>query len=203
MRRILQIIICLGVMTAVQSVQARSIPPLEGLEALRKALGGISDFTAEISQEKRLSLMKRTMTMAGTIRFRKPDLFYMEIGPPYSSRMVLRDGIVEQVIGNSTERTRIVLPPEQGLKRWFSRFSSPITSLPEGMGVTADVAGQVYTVSIVPSGRGQVQELTIVFLVDGTIKKLIIAEQNGDRSTMIFRKVVRNSGLRDKDFRID
>ena len=68
---------------------ARPVPPLEGLEALRKGFLDTNDFTADISQEKRLSVMKRSMLMTGTVRFRKPDLFYMEINPtsgqPYAA----------------------------------------------------------------------------------------------------------------------
>jgi len=188
----------------VSVVHARPLAPLEGLEALRKAFSGITDFTAEITQEKRLSLMKRTMTMNGVVRFRKPDLFYLEISSPYASRMLLRDSTVEQITGsNSSDRNRIVLPPEQGLKRWFSKISTPIVSLPEDMAVQADVTGPVYTVTITPQGKGQVRELIITFQEDGTVKRLVIGEQNGDRAVMTFRKVRRNVGLTDKDFRLD
>lgn len=183
--------------------QARTLAPLEGLEALRKAFSGITDFTAEITQEKRLSLMKRTMTMNGTIRFRKPDLFYLEIAAPYASRMLLRDSTIEQVMGNTGDRNRIMLPPEQGLRHWFSRISVPISSLPEGMTVRADVTGQVYTVTISPHGKGQIKELVVTFQEDGTVKRLVIGERNGDRSVMTFRKVRRNVGLTEKDFRLD
>ena len=184
--------------------QARPLAPLEGLEALRKAFSGIADFTAEITQEKRLSLMKRTMTMDGAVRFRKPDLFYLEItSPPYASRMVLRDSTVEQVMGNSGDRNRIVLPPDQGLKSWFSRMSLPISSLPDGMRVQADVSGSIYTVTISPQGKGQIKEVVVTFQEDGVVKRLVIGERNGDRAVMTFRKVRRNVGLTEKDFRLD
>ncbi|WP_240731841.1 outer membrane lipoprotein carrier protein LolA [Geobacter sp. FeAm09] len=183
--------------------QARQIPAVEGLEVLRKAFTGVTDFTAEISQEKRLSLMKRAMTMNGTVRFRKPDQFYLELNAPYASRMVLRDNTIEQVMGASGGRNRIVLPPEQGLKRWFTRLATPITTLPEGLGVHADATGPVYTVTIAPRGKGQVRELVITFLDDGTIRKLVIVEQNGDRAVMTFKKVRRNVGLTDRDFRLE
>lgn len=185
------------------SGHAVSITPLEGLEALRKAFAGTSDFTAEITQEKRLSLMKRSMTMHGTVRFRKPDLFYLEILPPYKSKMLLRDNSMEQVMGSGGDRNRIMLPPEQGLKQWFSRISTPVVSLPDGMTVQADLTGALYTVTIMPQGKGQVKELTIAFQEDGTVRRLVIGEQNGDRATMTFRKVRRNTGLTDKDFRLD
>jgi len=185
------------------SSPAQPISPLEGLEALRKAFSGITDFTAEITQEKRLSLMKRTMTMNGTVRFRKPDLFYLEISPPYQSRMLLRDSTIEQAMGNSSDRNRIVLPPEQGLKQWFSRLASPITSLPEGMAAKADLTNSIYTLTISPSGKGQVKDISIIFLGDGTIRRLVINEQNGDRATMTLKKLRRNVGLTDKDFRLE
>lgn len=201
MRRLMLTIIIL--LCCVSTGQARPLAPLEGLEALRKAFSGITDFTAEITQEKRLSLMKRTMTMDGSVRFRKPDLFYLEITAPYASRMLLRDSTIEQVMGNGSDRNRIVLPPEQGLKRWFSRISVPISSLPEGMAIQADVTGPVYTVTISPQGKGQIKELVVTFQEDGTVKRLIIGERNGDRAVMTFRKFRRNIGLTEKDFRLD
>jgi len=195
---------CLLLMALVPlTAEARPIAPLEGLEALRKAFSGVSDFTAEITQEKRLSLMKRTMKMSGTVRFRKPDQFYLEIAPPYASRMLLRDSIIEQAAGTDGDRTRIVLPPEQGLKRWFTKLATPVTTLPDGVVIQADQSDGVYTLTIAPQGTGQVKELVIIFQPDGTIRRLVIAERNGDRATMTFRKVRRNIGLGDKDFRLD
>jgi outer membrane lipoprotein carrier protein len=185
------------------SAQARSITPLEGLEALRKGFSGISDFTAEITQEKRLKLMKRTMVMTGTVRFRKPDLFFMEVNPPYSSRMLLRDTVVEQSSGRDGEKNRIILPPDQGLKKWFSKLASPVTTQPEGVVIQADLTNGLYTLGIAPKGRGQIKELAITFQDDGTVRRLTITEQNGDRATMTFKKVRRNVGLSDKDFRLD
>jgi outer membrane lipoprotein carrier protein len=185
------------------SSRAASIPALDGLEALRKGFSGISDFTADISQEKRMKLMKRSMVMTGTVRFRKPDQFYMEINPPYSTRMLLRDTVIEQAGSREGEKNRIILPPEQGLKQWFSRLVSPIASLPEGAAIQADLSNGLYTLVIAPRGNGQVRELTISFQADGTVRRLVISEQNGDRSTMSFTKVRRNVGLSEKDFRLE
>ena len=185
------------------SSQARSISPLEGLEALRKGFSGISDFTAEITQEKRLKLMKRSMVMTGTVRFRKPDQFFMEINPPYAARMMLRDTVIEQSSGREGDKNRIILPPDQGLKQWFSKLATPVTALPAGVDIQADLTNGLYTLGIVPQGKGQVRELTIAFQGDGTVRKLVITEQNGDRATMTFKKVRRNVGLSEKDFRLD
>jgi len=182
---------------------ARAISAVEGLEALRLGFAGIADFTADITQEKRLSLMKRTMVMSGSLRFKKPDLFFMEINPPFNSRMLLRDNIIEQAAGKDKAPVRIALPPEQGLKQWFSKLASPVTSLPDGVVVQADLTNSVYTVTIAPAGKGQVKDICIVFLGDGTIRRLVINERNGDRATMALKKVRRNVGLTERDFRLE
>jgi outer membrane lipoprotein carrier protein len=202
MLRMVMAVLCL-VSGLAGSAHARAIPPLEGLEALRKGFSGISDFTAEITQEKRLKLMKRTMVMTGTVRFRKPDQFFMEINPPYATRMTLRDTVIEQASGREGERNRIILPPEQGLKQWFSKLATPVTTLPEGVAIQADLTNGMYTLGITPHGRGQVKDLTIVFQEDGTVRRFTITEQNGDRATMTFKKIRRNVGLSEKDFRLD
>lgn len=193
----------LGLLLHNRPCQARAISPLEGLEALRSGFAGISDFTADITQKKSLSLMKRTMVMTGQIRFKKPDLFLMEIDPPYSSRMLLRDNIIEQSAGRDRAPTRIALPPEQGLKQWFSKLAAPVTSLPDGVTILADLTNSVYTVTVIPSGKGQIKSIAIVFLGDGTIRRLVISEQNGDRATMTLKKVRRNAGLTERNFELN
>jgi outer membrane lipoprotein carrier protein len=202
-RHIIRLICVSLLLLSAATGHARPVPPLEGLEALRKGFLDMNDFTADISQEKRLSLMKRSMLMTGTVRFRKPDLFYMEINPPFASRMLLRDSVIEQAGPRGGEHSRMVLPPDQGLKQWISRLTAPLTSLPEGVAMQADLSGGLYTLTISPSGKGQVRELVISFQEDGTIKRLVITEQNGDQATMTFKKVRRNVGLGEKDFRLE
>jgi outer membrane lipoprotein carrier protein len=192
----------LALLLTTSTCYARTISPVEGLEALRSGFTGITDFTADITQEKKLSLMQRIMVMSGSISFKKPDLFFMEINPPFSSRMLLRDNIIEQASGKDKTPARIALPPEQGLKQWFLKLASPIKSLPDGVAVQADLTNSVYTVTIAPTGKGQVKDIAIVFLGDGTIRRLVINERNGDRATMTLKKVRRNVGLTEKDFRL-
>ena len=85
--------------------------------------------------------MKKKLVMQGTIRFKKPDRFLMELAPPYSGKVLLKDTVLEQRLGTQGERQRIVLPPEQGLSRWFAAVAKPVTSVPEGMEVRAEQNG--------------------------------------------------------------
>lgn len=190
-------------MLQVNSVSARSIPATEGLEAFRRGFGTTTDFTADFTQEKQLSLMKKAISMKGRIRFKKPDLFMMEIDPPFAGRMLLKDTVIEQSAGKGEERTRIVLPPEQGLKHWFAKLATPVTTLPDGVKIRADLTNSLYTLTITPEGKGAVKEIVLAFQADGVIKRFVIYEQNGDRATMTLKKVRRNIGLTERDFLLD
>lgn len=181
---------------------ARSIDPLLGLEALRKGFADTTDFTAEITQEKQLSIMKRTMTTTGVVRFKKPDVFFMEIKPPYASRLLLRDNTIEQSNGKDNNKNRIVLPPEQSLKQWFSKLTTPFTKIPDGVDLRADLTASNYTLYISPLKKGMVKELAITFQPDGAIRKIIINEQNGDKTTMTFKKFRKNTGFAESDLNL-
>ena len=77
---------------------AAGITPLEALELLRKGFGNTADFTAEITQEKQIALLKRTMTSRGEVRFRRPDMFFMEVYSPYASRLLLKDNVMTMLL---------------------------------------------------------------------------------------------------------
>ena len=182
---------------------AEPLPPLEGLEILRRGFSGMTDFTAEISQEKQLSMMKKKLTSTGRVRFRRPGSFFMEIFYPYSSRLLLENSDLTIFYPAEKNRQKIPLPVEEGLGRWFAYLDRPITTLPEGVQVQADRSGDSCTLRITPQGKKGVREMTLVFHDDGRIRRLVIEEQNGDRNTITFRSMKKNVGLTEKDFRLE
>jgi outer membrane lipoprotein carrier protein len=203
MKSLLSFLFALLMLTAALKAEARSLTPVEGLEALRRSFSTMQDFTADLTQEKQLSIMKKKLVMQGQIRFKKPDRFYMELVPPYSSKVLLKDTVLLQRLGNQGELQRIVLPPEQGLSRWFATLAKPITAVPEGMEVRAEQTGSQTSVTIRPAKGGQLKELSVVLHDDGTVRKLVLEERAGDKTVMTFRKTRKNVGLTDADFRLE
>jgi len=203
MKLLLSFLFALLMLTTALKAEARSLTPIEGLEALRRSFGTMQDFTADLTQEKQLSIMKKKLVMQGQIRFKKPDRFYMELVPPYSSKVLLKDTVLLQRLGNQGELQRIVLPPEQGLSRWFATLAKPITAVPEGMEVRAEQTNSQTSVTIRPAKGGQLKELTVVLHDDGTVRKLVLEERAGDKTVMTFRKTRKNVGLSDADFRLE
>ncbi|WP_298438179.1 outer membrane lipoprotein carrier protein LolA [Geobacter sp.] len=182
---------------------AGRITPVEGLELLRKGFAGVTDFTAEITQEKQIALMKRKLVSSGTVRFRKPDLFYLELYPPHASRVLLKDTTLSMLLPAEGVRQKIVLPPEEGLLRWMNLLDRPVSKIPEGVTVQADQRGEYVTLTILPAAKGGVKELQFLLGSDGRLRRLSIEERNRDRTVITFHRLRKNVGLVDKDFRLE
>jgi len=197
---ILLFIITLSVCT---SARAASDPAQEALETLRRGFAGTTDFTADLTQEKQLSLMKRKIVSKGVVRFKKPDTFLMELYPPHASRFLMKDNVMTLRFPDRGVTDRVVLPPEEGLKKWFAYLVSSDRSLPDGVALKAERNGKHWTLQLYPKEKGAVQQLTLSFDSEGAINRIVIEERNGDRTTLVFSKFRRNVGLRDKDFRIE
>ncbi len=183
--------------------RAAAIPPLTGLELVRKGFAGVTDFTADITQEKQISLLKRAQTARGQVRFRRPDTFYMELYAPYASRLLLKDNMLTMLFPTEGIRQKSALPPEEGLRHWFALLEQPVVRLPEGLNLSADKQGGTVTLKIVPAARKGVRELTITLYDDGRPRRLAIEEENRDRTVITFSRVRKNVGLSEKDFRVE
>jgi outer membrane lipoprotein carrier protein len=201
LRPVLFWMFCFVVISAT-SASAAALSPVEGLEAFRRAFAGIRDFSADIAQEKQLTLMKKKLTANGTVRFRKPDSFFMELHSPSASRVLLKDNTLSLKLPNEAERQNMVLPAEQGLSRWFAFLARPVKSIPGGFDVRAEKRGTVLSLRILPKTKGALKELLVVFREDGRLVRLVIEENNGDRTVIGFRNVKKNTGLTDKDFQL-
>jgi outer membrane lipoprotein carrier protein len=184
------------------SASAEPMSPVAALEQLRKGFAGMQDFTAEITQEKQLAVMKRKLISTGIVRFRKPDLFFMELIPPHASRMVLRDNSLDIYFPKEKSRQQIALPADEGLKRWLGMLDKPVTAIPEAVEAKAEKSGDTQTLTLTPKKQGQVRTFTITSGSDGRLRKLVIEERNGNRTAITFNKMRANAGLGEKDFRV-
>ncbi len=178
-----------------------AISPLEGIEALRSTLEGITDFTADFSQEKRISLLKRPISTNGSIKFKKPDVFLMKTRPPFEGEILMRDNLIEQKLGGENRRNRLILSSDQGLKKWFSKLSIPMKKIPDDMAIQAELNDSLYTLAISPKGKGSLKKITVSFHKNGEIRRLVISEKNGDSSILTLKNMKLNQGLSEKDFK--
>lgn len=206
LRLCLAVFLVLAVATAILphvTAVAAGMKPLDGLELVRNRFAGMADFTAEITQEKQIALLKRTLISSGQIRFKRPDMFYMEVYSPDPSRLLLTDNILTMVLPSDGIRQKTVLPRDEGLSHWFRLVDRPISKLPEGVNVRAERHDGYITLWVQPKEKKGVKEIRLTLLEDGSPRKLVIEEQNLDRTVINFRRVRKNVGLTADDFRMD
>jgi outer membrane lipoprotein carrier protein len=180
-------------------VQAAGNNALEALETLRRGFAGINDFTADVVQEKQLALMKKKMVSKGQVRFKKPDLFFMELLAPHASRLTLRANVMTLWLPEQGEIQRVVLPPENGLDKWLAYLDKPVSEAPEGVDLKAEQKNNIWTLRVSPLKKTGMKELQLSFDMKGQISRIVIAENNGDRTDIKFSNLRRNVGLKDKD----
>jgi len=197
------IILLMGLLSSAAAAQSSRNPALDALETLRHGFADVANFTAEITQEKQLELMKRKMVSRGVVRFRKPGVFYMELYPPHASRLRLDDNVLTVRYPQEGITDRVALPAAEGLQKWFAFLARPVTELPEGVDVRAERQGDLWTLSILPRTPGGVKELRLVYDGEGKIRTLTIVERNSDRTVITFHNLRRNAGLKEQDFRVD
>lgn len=181
--------------------QAAQNNALEALETLRRGFSGVNDFTADVVQEKHLALMKKKLVSKGQVRFKKPDLFFMEFSVPHASRVILRGNVMILWLPEQSENQKVVLPPEQGLDKWLSYLSKPVSEAPEGVDLKAEQKGKTWTLHVTPRKKAGMKELQLSYNLDGQINRIVIAENNGDRTDIKFSNMRRNVGLKDQDFK--
>lgn len=198
-KKLLFLFIALAIVASVPAY-ADDDPALHALETLRRGFAGTSDFTADIRQEKQLALMKQKMVSRGVVRFKKPDSFFMELFPPHASRLLLKDNLMVMRLVEQGVTDRVVLPPEEGLKKWFAYLGRPVNALPEGVDAKAERHQKQWVLHLFPKGKGSVRQLTLTFDLEGKISRIVIDERNKDRTVLSFSNMRRNVGLEEKDF---
>lgn len=200
MKKILVLLLILiPLATSLQAID----PTVEALETLRRGFVGTNDFTADVTQEKQLSLMKQKLVSKGVVRFKKPDSFFMELYSPHPSRLLLKDNVMSLRLTEQGVTDKVALPPEEGLKKWFAFLGKPVTKLPEGIDAKAVRRGRNWVMQIFPKSKGSVRVVTLTFDLEGRISRIVIDERNNDRTTLLFTKMRRNVGLQDSDFKVE
>jgi outer membrane lipoprotein carrier protein len=60
----------------------------EVIQRLKEVRERTEDFSADLYQEKKISLLREKVVSRGRVRYKKPDHFFMEFFPPESTQMV-------------------------------------------------------------------------------------------------------------------
>ena len=203
MTKIFFFVLSLSFSVPLTSVEAQPLSVDEVVRRIREVREKMNDFTADLVQEKRISLFKEKVISRGRVRFKKPDKFFIEFFPPESSQMVFdgktvllyfkEEKMAERyhIKGNPlTEKYLIVLkdPFQEKLAQWRiveeKEFSLAIEILPK-------LKDPLF-----------VKTKMWISKRDWIMTGMEMVERNGDTTTLQYSNIRINTGLSDSDVEV-
>ena len=175
----------------------------EVVNRLREVQEKTKDFSADLYQEKKLSLLKEKIISRGRIRFKKPNRVYIEFFHPESSQMVF-DG-----------KTALLYFKEEKLAERYSIRSNPIAEryllfskdpFQEKLArwKILEDRESFLVMEILPKVKAPLFVKTRLWISkkDGMIVGMEMVEKNGDTTLLRYSNIRVNTGLIDSDFEI-
>lgn len=185
------------------SIEAQTLTVDEAVKRIRESREKTRDFSADLLQEKRISLLKEKVVSKGRIRFKIPDRIFIEYFHPEASQMVYdgktfllyfkEEKMAEryQVQGNPVVEKHMLFskdPFQEKLARW--RILEDRES--------------VLVLEILPKVKDALFVKTKLWISkkDWIITGMEMVEKNGDTTTLRYSNMKVNTGLSDADFEI-
>ena len=185
---------------------ARGATPIsadEVVKRLKEVQAKTKDFSADIHQEKKLSLLKDKIVSRGRIRFKKPDKASIEFFHPESSQMVF-DG-----------KTALLYYKEEKFAERYSLRSNPIAEryllfskdpFQEKLAEWKILEDResFLVMEIIPKVKDPlfVKTRLRVSKKDWMVIGMDMVEKNGDTTSIRYSNMKVNTGLTESDFEI-
>ncbi|OGP83563.1 MAG: hypothetical protein A2Z08_06030 [Deltaproteobacteria bacterium RBG_16_54_11] len=174
------------------------------LEQCKKAQSAIADFTADIKQVKKSSLMEKSVVSRGQMRFKRPDQLWVQMSPPYPSITVLDKGVLLIYLPEEKQVQRYQVAGNPALAKWLLFFQAPLETLGKRIWIQ-EVRADTVVLRLEPAeDLALFKEIKIS--LDTTIwmpKHVELLEKNGDRTTIFYDNIKINTGITDTSFQLD
>jgi len=175
----------------------------EVIQRLKEVREKTKDLSADLLQEKTISLLKQKMVSRGQIRYKFPDKFSIEFFQPEAS-LILFDGktlltyLKEEKVA---ERYHVRSNPTVGKYLLFSQ--DPFQEKWAQWKIVEDQASFV-VLEILPKGEDFLFAKTRFWISkkDWMITGMEIVEKNGDTTLLLYSNIQLNTGLTDSDFKV-
>jgi len=186
-----------------QAMGAQEINVDEVIQRLREVREKTKDFSADLIQEKKVSLLKEKVVSKGRIRYKKPDHFFIEFFHPESSQMVF-DGktlLLYFKEEKMAERYRIQANPIVEKYLLFSK--DPFQEKLAQWKITED-RGPFLVMEVLPKEKEALFIKTRLWISkkDWMVSGMEMVGRNGDTTLLRYLNIRMNTGLTDSDFQI-
>lgn len=186
------------------SVEAQTLTVDEVVKRIRASREKTEDFTADLLQEKRISLLKEKVISRGSVRFKKPDKISVELFPPENSQMVFDGKTLLLYFKEEKMAERYPLQGNPMAEKYLLFSWDPFQEELARWRIAED-RGSILIIEIHPKVKDVLFVKTNLWISkrDWMIVGMEMVERNGDTTLLRYSNMKVNSGLLDSDFRID
>jgi outer membrane lipoprotein carrier protein len=185
------------------SIEAQTLTVDEVVQRIRESREKTKDFSADLLQEKKISLLKEKVISKGKIRFKKPDKISIEFFHPETSQMVYDGKTFLLYFKEEKMAERYQVQGNPVVEKYLLFSKDPFQEKLAQWRIVED-RETVLALEILPKVKDPLFVKTRMWISkkDWIITGMEMVEKNGDTTTLRYSNVRVNMGLADSDFEI-
>jgi len=185
------------------SIEAQTLTVDEVVQRIRESREKTKDFSADLLQEKKISLLKEKVISKGKIRFKKPDKISIEFFHPETSQMVYDGKTFLLYFKEEKMAERYQVQGNPVVEKYLLFSKDPFQEKLAQWRIVED-RETILALEILPKVKDPLFVKTRMWISkkDWIITGMEMVEKNGDTTTLRYSNMRVNMGLADSDFEI-
>ena len=182
---------------------AQQIGVDEVVQRLKETREKTEDFSADLLQEKKIFLLKDKVISKGRIRYKKPDLFFIEFFHPESTQMVFDGKTLLLYFKEEKMAERYQVHGNPIVEKYLLFSKDPFQEKLASWKIVEDRESAL-VIEILPKVKDVLFVKTRIWASkkDWMVVGMEMVERNGDTTFLRYSNMKVNTGLKDLDFQI-
>lgn len=203
MKRVILVIPIFFLFLSFASLEAQTLTVDEVVQRIRESREKTKDFSADLLQEKKISLLKEKVISKGRIRFKKPDRISIEFFHPETSQMVYDGKTFLLYFKEEKMAERYQVQGNPVVEKYMLFSKDPFQEKLAQWRIVED-RETVLVMEILPKVKDPLFVKTKLWISkkDWIITGMEMVEKNGDTTSLRYSNMRVNMGLSDSDFEI-
>ena len=197
------LLLSLFLLVPLQMSEAQQRRVDEVVQHLREVREQTKDFSADLLQEKKISLLKEKVVSKGRIRFKRPDHFFIEFFHPESSQMAFDGKTLLLYFKEEKMAERYRVQGNPMVEKYLLFSKDPFQEKLAEWKIVEDRESAL-VMEILPRGKEAFFVKTRLWISkkDWMVVGMEMVERNGDTTSLRYLNIKMNTGLSDSDFQI-
>jgi outer membrane lipoprotein carrier protein len=203
MTKLIFFIFIFSLFLPISSIEAQTLTVDEVVKRIRESREKTKDFSADLLQEKKISLLKDKVISKGRIRFKAPNRIFIEFLHPEASQMVY-DGKTFLLYFKEEKMAERYQVQGNPMVEKYLLFSKDPFQEKLAQWKIVEERESFLVMEVLPKVKDPLFVKTRMWISkkDWIITGMEMVEKNGDTTTLRYSNLRVNAGLSDSDFEI-